>query len=321
MSPTIRKVAVLGVTGQQGGAVAAALLERGVQVLGITRNPDSDKAQALASKPHMTVTKGDLNDVDSLKAAFKGCDGAFIVSTFQWGVDDVGVEMQHYKNAADALKATHTIRHVVFPTLEESVIPGVTDDFKPSHEHKETGNMFIPRFDGKARSEKYFDGLPTTFLYNSCFFENFKTIYKLHGSEDGTYSFWLPLEKDEKMPFTILPDLGTLVASAFLQPDKVIGKRIGQASFYATGEELAGILTKVTGKTIKFNTLPRKTLVESDENPHMIEFGQMFELWHRKFDEFSGSRQIQAQEELMGRKVIDPVEYGKTFADKIAFQN
>jgi len=50
--------------------------------------------------------------------------------------------MKHYKNAADALKATPSIRHVIFSTLEESVLPGVTDDFKVLHEHKEKGKMY-----------------------------------------------------------------------------------------------------------------------------------------------------------------------------------
>ena len=36
--PTVTKVAVLGATGQQGGAVAAALAQKGIAVVAITRN-------------------------------------------------------------------------------------------------------------------------------------------------------------------------------------------------------------------------------------------------------------------------------------------
>jgi len=82
----VSKVAVFGATGQQGGAVAAALDKRGVDVVAITRNPDSDAAKALAARPHTTVRKGDLNDVDSLVAATEGCDGAFVIANFWEGM-------------------------------------------------------------------------------------------------------------------------------------------------------------------------------------------------------------------------------------------
>jgi len=316
--PDIEKVAVLGATGQQGGSVALSVVLRGIEVVAITRNPDSESAKDLGSHQGIEVRKADLNDVESLKAAFEGCDGAFVVANFLENAD-VENEMKHYKNAADALKATPSIRHVIFSTLEESVLPGVTDDFKVLHEHKETGKMYVPHLDGKNRSEKFFDGLPTTFLYTSCFFENFTSYFTTQENKDGTYSFTLPLSKDDKMAWTILQDLGTLVASAFLQPKKVIGKRIGQASFYATGDELAEILSKATGKTVTFKSKSWKEYMKSGV-PADQELGQMFELWRRKFDEFSRYRQIKEQKKLMDLEMSDPVEYGKSFADRIQVQ-
>jgi uncharacterized protein YbjT (DUF2867 family) len=99
----VSKVAVIGATGSQGGAVAAALDAKGVQVVAITRNVDSDKAKALAEKPNTEVRKADLNDVDSLVAAFEGCDGAFVIANF-WELMHAGKEMEQYKNAAIALR-------------------------------------------------------------------------------------------------------------------------------------------------------------------------------------------------------------------------
>ena len=46
---TKRNVLVTGATGQQGGAVAHALLSRGHRVKALTRKPDSDTARRLAS--------------------------------------------------------------------------------------------------------------------------------------------------------------------------------------------------------------------------------------------------------------------------------
>lgn len=252
----VSKVAVLGATGQQGGSVVQALLKReGVTVVAITRNPDSDKAKVIAAScDNVIVKQADLNDVDSLQAAFEGCDGAFVVANF-WEGMNVDVEMQQYQNAATALKATPTMKHIVYSTLEESVIPGVTDEFEVLHTHAATGKMYVPHFDGKNRAEAYFEGLPVTYIVTSCYFENFTSFFSCVGNEDGTYTFTLPLSKDKQLPWTILSDLGELVAGALSKPE-LIGKRIGQGSFYATGDELAEILSKATGKTITSNCVP-----------------------------------------------------------------
>ena len=42
-----KPILVAGATGQQGGAVVKALLEKGLAVRAITRHPDGEKARAL----------------------------------------------------------------------------------------------------------------------------------------------------------------------------------------------------------------------------------------------------------------------------------
>lgn len=56
--------------------------------------------------------------------------------------------------------------------------------------------------------------------------------------------------------------------------------------------------------------------------PHgYFRLAQMFELWLRTYDDFCGARKLDDQIEIMGgKKLSDPVDYGKTFADKILFQ-
>ena len=314
----VTKVGVLGATGQQGGAVADALSKKGIEVVAITRNPDSEKAKVLASQPMTTVRKADLNDVESLKAAFEGCDGAFVIANF-WEGMNVETEMQQYKNAAEALKATPTIKHIVYSTLEESVLPGITDDFKVLHEHPETGKMYVPHFDSKARSEAYFEGLPVTFMVTSCYFENFTSFFTFYGNEDGSYTFTLPLSTDKKIPWTIMPDLGVLVASVLTKPE-LIGQRIGQASFIVTGDELAEILSQITDKKVTYNCVPWDVFAKFPF-PGADEMAQMFELWLRTNDAFCAARAIAPQEELISpSKLSDPVEYGKTLSDKLLFQ-
>ena len=68
-------IAVVGATGQQGGGVVRALQARGqFKVRALTRNPD--KHPELADE----VVKADLNLPETLKAAFEGAHGVFLVT-------------------------------------------------------------------------------------------------------------------------------------------------------------------------------------------------------------------------------------------------
>ena len=68
-----RTIAVLGSTGQQGGAVARACLTAGGwHVRGITRNLSSKGAQAMAAAGAEMVV-ADLDDENSLVKAFEVC--------------------------------------------------------------------------------------------------------------------------------------------------------------------------------------------------------------------------------------------------------
>ena len=66
-----KTIAVLGATGIQGGSVARVLLDsQNWLVRGITRNPDGEKAKALAALG-VDVVAGTLDDVESLAKAFQ----------------------------------------------------------------------------------------------------------------------------------------------------------------------------------------------------------------------------------------------------------
>ena len=312
MTTAITKVAVLGATGQQGGAVAEALDKMGISVVAITRNTASSKAVALAARPHTEVRKADLNDKESLVKVFQGCNGAFVIANF-WEGMNVEIEVEQYKNATDALKEVGTMQHVVFSTLEETTISPVTDDFKTLAECKHPaarGAMKVQHYDGKARCEKLFDGLPTTFMVTSCYRENFCSFFSFTKGDDGSYLFTLPLS-DVKIPWTILGDLGTLVACTLTKPE-LIGQRIGQCSLLATGDDIAEIFSQVTGKKIKYNCVTWETFA-SFGFPGADELAQMFEFWVRTIEVYNKSRDLPTQTKIMdGVAFTDPIEYAKT---------
>ena len=76
--PTQKTILITGITGQQGGAVAAELAGAGFQLKGMTRKPDSPAAEALKRKG-VTIVQGDLNDEASLRKALAGAWGVFAV--------------------------------------------------------------------------------------------------------------------------------------------------------------------------------------------------------------------------------------------------
>lgn len=107
----------MGLLTSQGGSVADLYVkESGWKVRGISRDPS--KAQSWTAKG-VEVVKGDLNDKESLVAAFKGADAIFAVTDF-WAqfynpatreklkpgqsINEYcyDIEVQHGKNVADA---------------------------------------------------------------------------------------------------------------------------------------------------------------------------------------------------------------------------
>src|SRR3977135_3539667 len=84
MSNTEKLIAVVGATGQQGGAVVRALQASGrFRVRALTRNP--------ASHPKLgdEVALADFNRPETLAAAFAGAHGVFLVTnSWEAGADE-----------------------------------------------------------------------------------------------------------------------------------------------------------------------------------------------------------------------------------------
>lgn len=75
-----KKVVVFGVTGEQGGSVARALLADTPgtwEVWGVVRDPTSKKAQEMAVRG-VLLTMGDLEDPHSYEGALKGAYAVFL---------------------------------------------------------------------------------------------------------------------------------------------------------------------------------------------------------------------------------------------------
>src|SRR5260370_23234528 len=91
-------IAVIGATGQQGGAVVRALQAGGqFKVRALTRNPG--KHRELAKE----VVEADLDRPETLKVAFEGAHGVFLVTNFwEQGADELKQATAAVRAAKDA---------------------------------------------------------------------------------------------------------------------------------------------------------------------------------------------------------------------------
>ena len=111
-------ITVLGATGTQGGAVVRALLTDGeFTVRAVTRNAASPKAQELA-RLGAHVVEANLADEGSLRRAFDGAYGAFLVTPY-WEHRSPARELAEVENLVGAAQAAG-LRHVVWSTLEDT---------------------------------------------------------------------------------------------------------------------------------------------------------------------------------------------------------
>jgi len=268
-------IAVAGATGAQGGGLTRAILadpNGGFAVRALTRDVNSDKAKALAAAG-AEVVAADVDDVESLKKAFKGAHGAYCV-TFFWDHFSPAKEGQHAHNMAIAAKDAG-VKHAIWSTFEDSrkSIP-LSDNRMPTLQH----NYKVPHFDSKADADRYFTelGVPATFLYTSFYWDNM--IFFGMGpkkGQDGKLAFTLPMG-DKKLPGIAASDIGACAYGIFKRGSEFIGKTVGVAGEHLTGTEMAAELSKALGQPVVYNAVP-PDVYRSFGFPGADDLGNMFQ--------------------------------------------
>ena len=109
---------VCGITGSQGGAVAQQLLNNNLQVVGLTRNPGSNKAQVFLEQG-VVMKQGDFDQPETLVGVFDGCKAVFVVTNF-WEHMNPKREYQQAVNIIDSCVRSN-VNHIVWSTLENTL--------------------------------------------------------------------------------------------------------------------------------------------------------------------------------------------------------
>lgn len=232
MGTQAKKFFVVGATGQQGGAVARSLLQKGQQVRILTRH--AGKAEGLKQQG-AEVFVGDVTDRSVLAKPLTGVDGIFAMTTpFEAGME---AEVDQGKTLADAAKQAN-IGHYVFTSVGGA-----------------ERNSGIPHFETKWKVEQYIQqlGLRVTILRPTFFMDNFGTFFR-EGILQGTLI--LPMRPETKLQMVAVKDIGEFGAAALLRPDAFIGHSIELAGDELTMPEVAANLSGTMNRQITFKQMP-----------------------------------------------------------------
>jgi uncharacterized protein YbjT (DUF2867 family) len=292
-----RIIAVVGATGAQGGGLARAILEDpagGFRLRAITRHADSDKARALAAAGAEVVT-ADLDDEASVERALQGAHGAFFITNF-WEHFSPQKELAQAQNMAQAAKAAG-VKHIVWSTLEDTrkKVP-LSDDRMPTlMEHYK-----VPHFDAKGEADALFEGLPTTWLSTSFYWDNL--IHFGMGPKpgaDGVLEFVLPMG-EAKLPGIAAEDIGRSAYGIFKAGDAFIGKHVAIAGEHLNGMEMACALSEALGQRVRHSAVSPAEF-RAFGFPGADDLGNMFQ-YKRDFEaEFRKPRDVEATRRLNPR--------------------
>jgi uncharacterized protein YbjT (DUF2867 family) len=240
MSNTQKLIAVVGATGHQGGAVVRALQASGqFKVRALTRNPA--KHPRLADE----VVLADLNRPETLKAAFAGAHGVFVVTNaWEPGTDEGKQALAAVHAAKDA-----GVQHLIWSTL-------------PNVETISRGKLDVPHFTNKAKIDRIVREAGFahhTFVIAPFFYQNLLGVMAPQKQADGTVGWALPLDPEKRViHMGDVTELGHVVVGAFAQPELAgRGEQLPLVGDFLSFNEIVATLNR-QGHKFSFKQVPRE---------------------------------------------------------------
>lgn len=230
--------AVMGVTGQVGGAVATRLLTQGAKVRAVARDPGK-AAKWVECGCELAVA--DVNDADSLRQAFAETEGAFVMLPPMFDPSPGFPEARRaIANLHRALSSVRIGRVVALSTIgaqqeRESLL------YQLHLLEEELGTL----------------SLPITFLRPAWFLEN--TSWDIAPARDSgvVKSFLQPLDK--RFPMIATRDVGQVAAELLQEQWK--GRRVVEIEGLSriAPNQIARELASLMNRDVRMQLVPRKT--------------------------------------------------------------
>lgn len=243
-------VVVAGATGLQGGAAVDALLEVGISVRALTRDPSSGKAVKLAARG-VDVVRGDFEDPTSLAKALAGAAGVFSVQLPPTDDNDPDSEIRTGRHLIDAAR-TAGIQTVVHTSVARA---GDQEDFVDWNQGRWWQNYWTSKAavnDAvKNAGFRHWTILKPAFMMDNVLPPNAAYLFPnlTRGLIDG--ALW----PQTRLDLIAAQDVGRFAASAFVDPQRFDHLEIPLAADSLTMDEVAAVLSEATGKDIAAQSL------------------------------------------------------------------
>lgn len=239
--------AVVGATGQQGGAVVDALLDRGATVRAIVRDPTTAASVALAARG-VELSVADQDDPSTLRYPLQGLAGLFLMTTYDAQSGGTEGEVRRGRAMAEAAAAAD-VPHVVYSSV------GGADR-----------NSGIPHFESKRRvEERLVELVPTVIVRPTFFMENLAR--SLGGDR---IDIKLPMPSDIPLQMVSVRDIGIVCAAALLDPSILPGGSLEIAGDELTGDGIAAAAREALGKPSSYEVLPLSVFANDPDRSAMF---------------------------------------------------
>lgn len=244
----LNTVLVFGATGQQGGAVASALLSKGWRVRALVRDINSDKSRHLADAG-ADLVRGDLSDPDSVREAMRDVYGVFSIQPSSGQGDAYGVtdeqEIRYGKMVAD-IAVEQKITHLVYTSV------GAAGQ----------GPTGLGHFDSKTEIENHIRDLDIryTIIRPAAFME--LLLLPGMGLDQNKFTFFV--RPEQSFQVIAVQDIGTIVGQIFNNPAQFTGRTIEIAGDEITGNILQEVLSAAAGKSILYQRFDDALLSDND---------------------------------------------------------
>jgi uncharacterized protein YbjT (DUF2867 family) len=259
LSNNKKLIAVIGATGQQGGGVVRALQASSqFKVRALSRNPGEHRELA------EEVVEADLNRPETLKAAFEGAHGVFLVTN----AGEPSADERKQATAAVRAAKDAGVKHFVWSTL-------------PDVEAISGGKFDVPHFTGKAKIDRIVKeaGFPHhTFVIAPGYYQNFVGFLAPQKQADGSVGWALPLDPDVHcLHMGDITELGNIVAGAFAHPDEAgNGEYLPLVGDFLSFNEIVDTLNR-QGHKFSFKQVPKEVFAAFF--PGAAELAEMFGYW------------------------------------------
>ncbi|KAF7351829.1 NAD(P)-binding protein [Mycena venus] len=271
-SHTAPLVAIVGITGKQGGSVARALIDsdKSYRIRGLTRDANKPASRAFTDLGVQVVEVSLIvGNEDAVRKAFSGAKIVFAVTNFN----------EHFNKEREIAEGKLMVDAAVSAGVS-LFIWSALESISAMSSGRITG---VAPFDSKAAVTAYArdSGIPLAIVQAGYYGDNVLLGYPLQPQADGSLLYSLPMPGSTRVPFIdVEADYGLYVRVAIESSALGAGSEVLSGHLMSVDELIAG-LAEFTGKKIIYSQNTREEFLKmfpyKDMAPAIADLYQAYE--------------------------------------------